>query len=247
MSFSDETLMAYTDDELDAATRAALEQAIASDPELAQRLARQRALRDRLQRAFDPVLEEPVPERLLASVRATPATPHSSRVVRLERRAALRWSWPQWSAVAASLGSGVLLGALLLRAPGGAPLLIAHDGRLEAGGFLARALSDQLASSQPESAPVEIGVSFRARGGDYCRSFVLRRGSALAGLACHDPAAWRVVALAQSEAAPAASGAYRAAASALPPAVAHTLDALIVGEPLDARAEAAAREHGWNR
>ena len=40
---------------------------------------------------------------------------------------------------------------------------------------------------------------------------------------------------------------YRAAASALPPGVAGTLDALIAGEPLDARAEAAARDRNWSR
>jgi hypothetical protein len=247
MSFSDETLMAYADDELDGPTRAAVEAAIASDPELAQRIARQRALRDRLRRAFDPLLAEPVPERLLASVRAAPAALPAGRVVRLERRAVPRWSWPQWGAMAASLGVGVVLGALLLRAPAGAPLLVAHDGRLEASGLLARALQDQLASAQPASAPIEIGVSFRAHGGEYCRTFVVEGRRALAGLACHDPAAWRVMALAQSEAEPAAGGAYRAAASALPPAVARTLDALIAGEPLDASGEAAARARVWNR
>lgn len=240
MSFSDETLMAYADDELDAATRAAVEAAIASDPELAQRVARQRTLRQRLRGAFDPVLAEPVPERLLARVRG-------AQVVRLERRGAPGWSWPQWGAMAASLGVGVLIGALLLRAPRGAPLVVAPGGQLEAGGLLASALTEQLASSQPASAPVEIGVSFRARGGDYCRTFVLEGRRALAGLACHGNATWRVVALAQSEAVSPASGSYRTAATALPPAVARTLDALIVGEPLDASGEEAARARGWNR
>ena len=41
MTFTDETLSAYVDGELDAATRAALEGAMATDPQLAQRLARQ--------------------------------------------------------------------------------------------------------------------------------------------------------------------------------------------------------------
>ena len=35
------------------------------------------------------------------------------------------------------------------------------------------------------------------------------------------------------------------AASSLPSAVSHTLDELIVGEPLDAAGEAAARAAGW--
>jgi hypothetical protein len=93
---------------------------------------------------------------------------------------------------------------------------------------------------------VQIGVSFRARSGDYCRTFVLREKSALAGLACREHGNWRLEALAVGESAAAGSG-YRAAGSALPPAVAGTVDALIAGEPLDARAEAAAREHNWSR
>jgi hypothetical protein len=53
--------------------------------------------------------------------------------------------------------------------------------------------------------------------------------------------------LARSEAGGNAGGAYRPAASGLPPAVAHTLETLIAGEPLDAQAEAAARARNWSR
>src|SRR5256885_438663 len=48
MNFSDETLMTYADGELDAASRAVLEAAMAADPQLAQRVARHRALREHL-------------------------------------------------------------------------------------------------------------------------------------------------------------------------------------------------------
>ena len=92
---------------------------------------------------------------------------------------------------------------------------------------------------------MQIGVSFRARNGDYCRTFVLRGTSALAGLACRGQEAWRLEVLAQNPAQPAAAAGYRPAGSALPTSVARTLDALIAGEPLDAGAEAAARERGW--
>ena len=53
-----------------------------------------------------------------------------------------------------------------------------RDGQMLAGGTLARALTEQLASNQPPGGPVEIGVSFRARDGGYCRSFVLREQKA---------------------------------------------------------------------
>jgi hypothetical protein len=229
MEFSDETVMAYADGELDAATRAALEAALPRDAHLAQRVARQQALRVRLKAAFDPIIDEPVPERLLAAARgAVPA----------------RWSWPQWAALAASLVLGVVLSPWLGRLPGGAPL-VTHAGALQAGGALARALSEQLAATQSAAAPVQIGVSFRARSGAFCRSFVLRDKSALAGLACREHDAWQLQVLA---AAVSPQGApYQPAASSLPPAVAGAVEELIEGEALDARGEAAARAQGWSR
>jgi hypothetical protein len=245
MTFSDETLGAYADGELDAATRAALEAAMATDPQLAQRVARQRALRARVQDAFAPVLTEPVPERLLAGVRGAPAGGRAGSVIAFQARPRPRWSWPQWGAIAASLIVGVLLGPLLLRPSAPQTPLETSGGRVLASGGLARALSQQLASAQPRGAPVAIGVSFRARSGDYCRTFVLHATQSLAGLACRAGPAWEVVALARSEA-PGAASAYAQAGSALPPAVSRTLDELIAGEPLDAAGEAAARAHGWN-
>ena len=247
MTFSEETLSAYADGELDAATRAALEAAMATDPQLAQRIARYRALRGRVRDAFAPVLAEPVPERLLASARGVSTGESAANVIAFQARQPRRpqWSWPQWGAMAASLLVGVLLGPLLRPAAPQAPLETS-GGRMLARGVLAQALSQQLASAQPPAAPVAIGVSFRARSGDYCRTFVLRETQSLAGLACRTGPAWQVVALAQSEGLGTGGGGLRQAGSALPPAVAGTLAELIAGEPLDAAAEAAARAAGWN-
>ncbi|MGO9802455.1 MAG: anti-sigma factor family protein [Steroidobacteraceae bacterium] len=246
MTFSDEILSAYADGELDAATRAAVEAALASDPQLAQRSAAHRALRARLEQAFAPVLAEPVPERLLASARGAPARQRPSNVIELQRRPRARWSWPQWGAMAASLVIGALLGPLLLRSPTGNTPVDTRDGQMLAHGMLERALSEQLASTQPAAAPVQVGVSFRARSGAYCRTFVMHDESQLAGLACRERSAWRVETLARTDPGPSGAG-LRPAGSALPAAVAGTLDALIVGEPLNAAAEAAARARGWNR
>jgi hypothetical protein len=244
MTFDDETLMAYADGELDGAARAALEAAIASDSALAQRVARHRQLRRRLQAAFEPVLRESPPERLLASARDVRTAAGS--VVPLRSRPAPRWSWPQWSAIAASLVIGVLAGAVLLRPDAGSGPIVARNGQVLAGGALSSALSEQLASTQPPNAPVLIGVSFLTRDGLYCRTFVLEDRRAFAGIACHEHGSWQLRVLARSEAGGGA-GANRPAASSLPPAVAHTLDALIAGEPLDAAAEAGARAHDWSR
>jgi hypothetical protein len=114
-----------------------------------------------------------------------------------------------------------------------------------ASGVLAHALSDQLASDQAQAASVQIGVSFRSKSGDYCRTFILRDGSGLAGLACRDREEWRVKVLAQNEPEAGDNGQYRPAASAMPRPVLQAVDEQIAGEPLDARAEAAARSKDW--
>ena len=247
MSYSEETLMAYADGELDPAARAALEAAMAADPGLARRVARHQALRARLRAVLDPVLDEPLPQRLLESVRGAAAPRPAAKVIPLKRPAAPRWSWPQLGALAASLVLGALLGPLVLHPPAGGGAVITRAGEMLAGGALARALTEELASNPTPGSPVEIGVSFRARDGGYCRSFQLREEQALAGVACREHNAWRLEVLAQSPAQPPAAGGYRPAATALPPSVARTLDELRAGEALDASAEAAARARGWER
>jgi hypothetical protein len=245
VSFPDEVLMAYADDELDAPTREAVEAAMASDPQIARRIAQHKALHQRVHSVFDKVLEEPVPARLLQAVRADPAGPDRSNVVALRRRPERRWSWPQWAAIAASLIVGVIAGRLALLRVASPGLIATSGGVMSASGALADALSNQLASAQTGADAVRIGVSFRSKSGEYCRTFTLRRPGTLAGLACRAADGWQVAVLAHAQAPGAASGAYRQAASAMPPAVVAAVGDQIAGEPLDARAEAAARARHW--
>jgi anti-sigma factor RsiW len=247
MKFSDESLMAYADGELDVATREQVEAAIASDPEIARRVASHHQLRDTLRTGFDTVLQEPVPERLIAAARAVSAADANDRVTPFRRRTAPSFgSWRQWGALAASF----LLGALVLRLatppPGAGGPLTGKDGRIVAAGVLERALTSQLSSEQAGPAPVRIGVSFRSKAGDYCRTFQLDQAAGgLAGLACRDGGDWNVEILARAHSSAASDAQYRQAAAALPPAVVQTVDATIAGEPLDAAAEAAARAQQW--
>jgi anti-sigma factor RsiW len=70
---SDETLIAYLDGELDAETRSEVESWLEADAELRDHVAALAASAEALRAAFEPVLHEPVPERLLAAARGTPA------------------------------------------------------------------------------------------------------------------------------------------------------------------------------
>jgi anti-sigma factor RsiW len=248
MNWSDETLMAYVDGEADAAASAAIEQAAASDAALAARIERMRRLRAAVHAAYAPVLDEPVPDRLLAALQAAPAAPN---VIDLAARRAAktaaprpRWSWFEWGAMAASVLLGVALGAVALREPG--EPIVAERGGLVARAALAQALSAQLAQDLPTDAPVRIGLSFVSKAGEYCRTFSLAQRAPVAGLACRSGDDWRVIVVVQDESA-AAPDRYRMAATPLPRAVLDAVDAAIAGDPLDAEAERAARERGWRR
>jgi hypothetical protein len=148
--------------------------------------------------------------------------------------------------LAASLVVGVLIGQALLRTTGAPGPITARDGKLLANGVLAQALSEQLVNTQKDALPVRIGVSFKSKDGDYCRTFALHESTALAGVACRENDAWQVQTLAQSDT-PTAGGPYRQAGSEMPRSVTQAVQDMIAGEPLDEHAETLAREKGWNR
>jgi anti-sigma factor RsiW len=247
MTPSDETLMAYVDGELDEKARVAVEAAMLANPDIAARVARHQALRKRVHLAFERVVDEPIPDRLVAAVRTAR---RQSNVVPLRRKQSRRWSWPEWTAMVASLGAGAVLSLLFVRYSDVQPV-ISRNGQLFAGGALAQALSAQLASTQPAPgkarSTVQIGVSFRDRSGDYCRTFALSDASAIAGLACHNGDGWHLEVLARAANGADAAAQYRPAAASMPKAVLESVEDRIAGEPLDAQAEAAARDNGWTR
>lgn len=249
MKLPDETVMAYVDDELDAESRARVEAAVAADPEIRAQLKTQIDLRARLRASFDPVLSEPVPERLLQTLGQKSTVPPAGitdlatlRATKQERlQARRRWSLPQFAALAASLIIGVLIGQRTLNSAR-QNVLESREGQLVASALLDEALTRQLASNQPDAAPVHIGLTYRDGSGAFCRTFTLIQDSA-AGIACRSGDAWRVEML--TRATPADSGAYRAAASELPEAVRRAVETSISGEPLDAEAERAAQSSRW--
>jgi len=110
---SDELLIAYLDGEVDAETAAELRAALARDPALAAEAEALRESAAALRLAFDDVLHESVPERLIAAARG--ATPVEKVVrfpeARTQKEAPARRRWTGWAALpmAASL-AGLLVG-----------------------------------------------------------------------------------------------------------------------------------------
>jgi len=248
---TEDLLRAYVDGALDGAEQARVAEAVAADAEARAFVEREQRLQAQLRAAFDPVLDEPVPDRLLQAVQ--PMQPHGEQRPELpaapeaapvgsSRRWAANVSW--WAGMAASLLFGVLLGQRLTLPSEDATLMAAANGRMVARASLDEALTRRASGATAPADPVQIGWSYQARDGAYCRSFSLQR-EAMAGVACRDGEHWQVQMLAQQ--APTAAGGYRQAGTTLPPAVLAAIDAQIDGAPLDAAAEADALRRGWRR
>ena len=248
MQFSDETLMAYADGEVDADLRRQIEAAMALDPSIAERIAQHRNLRADLGAAFNPVLDEPMPARLLDAAAASPASKQASitdlNAARSAKQRAVRppgrWSWREWGAIAASLIIGILAGRTALQ-PARSELFATSAAGIVARGELSAALTDQLGGAV-KGGNVLIGLTFRDREGEYCRTFVT---TSAAGFACREANTWQVRAL--SEHVPGQrSGEYRMAGTVLPQAILTAVEDTMAGEALDREQEQAARASDWS-
>ena len=117
---SDEQLVAYVDGELDDAAQAEFDAALTHDAELRARVDGLQSSAQILRAAFDPILREPVPERLLAAARGETlsevvdfATAHDKR----QSRGMLGRPWMQWAVAAGILGLVIGGGAGYFAAP----------------------------------------------------------------------------------------------------------------------------------
>lgn len=232
----DETLYAYLDGELAPTDAARVEAALAGDPALAEKLARQRALRERLHSAFGPIADEAPPVAL-----ATAACP-AAKVVDLAKARAERPGdrLPQWAAIAATLVAG-LAGGYALR-PGSPPSIVEQrGGALIATGPIADALENQLASVDQTADSVKIRLTFRDGKGAICRSFAAPDAS---GVACREKAQWAVRAMFAAH--DRQSGPYRTAAADDAALMAY-VDGIRAGDPFDATAERQAKAGDWNQ
>ena len=232
MSFDSATVAAFVDGELDDLTARRIEREAESNPDLAARIERHRALRAQLTAHYAPVAAEAVPDRLTALLTGSESVDTSLADRREAKRG--RFDPVNWGAVAAALVLGLAIG---LRPWLPAADVTSANGTLAASGALAGALDTQLASNQPRDAAIRIGLSFRDRDGRYCRSF---EGPDLSGIGCRSDGRWSL----ERTMAGQAGHDYRKAASG---ALAADAAAMMAGAPLNAGAERAARDAGWAR
>ncbi|WP_075289319.1 anti-sigma factor family protein [Pararhizobium arenae] len=197
-NFDDETLMAFADGELDEAETLAIEEALATDDALAERLAVFMDSRQMVGDALKPLIDEPVPDALLASVRKIAedaqkktATPqenvvafHSRPQADASLRAKPRWLVPLAASVVA-LMSGVV----------GFSIGQSGSASNESAAAIATALD-----REPSGQDVPLGATgsvlrlvstFQAEGGELCREYELREaGSRTLAVACRMDDAW---------------------------------------------------------
>ena len=230
----DEDFFAWLDGELEgeAAKRVAAE--VAANPTLSEKARQHRELAGRLSGAFDQVMDDAVPPPRFASAEVVDFA--RQREERDRRRGRPISVATQWAAMAATLAIGIVAGTML-PSTGGGPVA-RENGALVASASLEDALYTRLASAPAEDGP-RIGLTFRDKSGDVCRSFT---DEGLSGLACRAGGDWQIRGLFQGGSSQ--SGAYRMA-SGEDPRLAALIDERIAGEPFDASAEKAAMEKGW--
>jgi hypothetical protein len=259
MTFSDETLIAYADGELDDALRLAVESAMRRDSSIARRVARLRAARDEVYAEQAPSGVElgshPRHAKVvqLAAVRAQRAAQQQAA----RKAARHQWGWLEWSALALVMVLGLAAGKFGLARwqpgwfsePAVAPTTVAsRNGMLVAQGRLANALSLQMGGAAPSEGEVRVGLSFLSNEGGYCRSFTLVGLSQdLVGIACRVSDEWRIPVLVQNARPLPAPGAYGLGGTEMPTALLEAIDQRIVGGMLDTRAELEALRRNWQR
>lgn len=231
MSFNPATVAAFVDGELDDLTMRRIEREAMADASLAAEISRHRALKARLTAHYAPIAQEAVPERL-RSLLVDDKVDTSLADRRRAPRA--RFGGIHWGAIAASLVLGLAVG---LRPWIPAADVAIDGGTLVAAGPLAETLDTQLASNQPDAAPVRIVLSFEDKAGRYCRSFESRT---IDGIGCREDGRWRIERTLPGRTA----GDYRQAASG---ELAAAAAAMMKQDALDARGERAARDAGWIR
>lgn len=243
---SDEILVAYADDELPAAERAVVERRLAHDAEARDRLAAFTSTGQWLARAYDDTLREPVPEALLAAIRAArdPAAPAAAAEARQ------RSFWPVMGGTGVGLATGIVLMLALAGTDPVTPDLADLVGRALENAAGGEPMRFELADETLEVTPIG---TLRTAAGEICREFTQLQGVVgeapvvTHGVACRadEPAMWQTVARLELPP-PAADSPGFGLASAAPQLVLDALvDSLGEVEHLPADVERDLLQAGW--
>lgn len=236
MNISEDMIAAFADGELDAADRARVEAAIATDPALGAKIEAHRALKARLVAHYAPLAEQAVPPHLAALLSGAQHKDeqNSGEVVSFaaaRQKHGLVPALRRWGPIAGPALAASLVLAVLQPWSAGSPEGYADPA-------LATVLDTQLAANQPAGAATRILISFEREGGGLCRAW---RGETEGGIACRDDTGWKVEQ--QFALGGAQSSQFRQAGSETDLLAA--AQEMAAGGALDAAGEQAARDRNW--
>jgi anti-sigma factor RsiW len=197
-NFDDETLMAFADGELDDAQTLAIEDALATDDALAERLAVFMDSRKLVGDALKPLIDEPVPDALLASVQKMVEdaqkrqTSQQDNVVAFrpipQTEAAVRTA-PRWLAPLAASVVAVMTGVIGYAV--GQSGSASNESMSAIAAALDREASGQDVALGTNGSVLHLVSTFHAEGGELCREYELREAaSRTLTIACRQDGAW---------------------------------------------------------
>ncbi len=253
---TDETLVAYVDGELSAEEAAKVERALNADQRVREAVQMFRDTADWSRRAYDDVLHEPVPDRLITAASGegdhAPASAPRHAPARRSRIAGLAMA----ASIALAVGVAGGFGLFQVTGSGGGgisgPLTV---GAVDKSGSLHLALESAVSGTliaAGDGGNVMPLTTFLGRDGRPCREFQAvtagRAGlSAAFGIACRSPAgSWHVEAVgAPPAASPAGSDRYQWADGSNDDPMRILIDAMSDGGPVSLEREATLLSSGW--
>lgn len=254
--FTDDKLVAYADGELSPEEAAEVERALETDPRIREAVEMFRETADLSRRAYDDVLHEPIPDRLISAasgdgVRSAQAAarydePPRSRIAGLAMAASV--------ALAVGLGGGFGLFQLLGQSGGdpAGPLLVGTVDESDALHLALESAGTGTLIANGEGGNVMPLTTFVDREGRYCREFqAVTSGadglSASFGIACRQPAGpWRVEAIgAPAVATAAVPDRFETADGATGDPMQVLIEAMSDSGPISLDEEAALLTNGW--
>lgn len=271
MQIDDHTLLAYLDGQLEEAQYEPVEQALAHDATLRERLQALVDSGEQVQRAFDAKLQEAVPAHLVqaimqaplntnAEAAPAPATRHAPPTGWWAHTRAALWPAPApgaWGRAAfasvAVLALGVWLGQSLQNAdPDSGTTLAQGQAVPDAGLAAALELAPSGRRLHTPHGHVEVLATFVQANGAVCREFERQHQQQVdAGIACRLPVAaggdngtWQVSMVASETR---AADTFQTASDALHEAVNRHIDARFANGALDPQAERAWLDKAWTR
>lgn len=252
---SDEALVAYVDGELSVEEAAEVEKALETDQRVREAVQMFRDTADWSRRAYDDVLHEPVPDRLIDAASGKDVPPvHADTRHEAPRSRIAGLAMAASIALAVGLGGGFGLFQLLGSSGGEAagPLLV---GTVDGSGALHLALESAVTGTliaNGEGGNVMPLTTFVDREGRYCREFQAVASnpdglSASFGIACRQEAGpWRVEAIGTPASAPAAApDRFETAGGATGDPMQVLIEAMSDSGPISLEDEAALLANGW--